>query len=233
MRSASAGRAAGDDGRGDRDGLGDREAQRGRQPEPGKHGVLLRVRRWAASTARLVPAAKNGDAGSGGDPVTVTRFISGLVPDTTYHYRLVAVNGLGTSVASDRTFGRRRRRRLLPADSCANADVRAQQQSFYLPDCRAYEMVSPVDKNGGDVLGFDTDVRSSEAGDRATYASFSGFAGAPNIRYTAQYLGGRAARRMVYHRAPASAELRPFVSQWAHPGCRPERRPEPHHRQRP
>lgn len=35
----------------------------------------------------------------------------------------------------------------LAADACANADIRAVQHAS-LPDCRAYEMVSPVDKAG-------------------------------------------------------------------------------------
>lgn len=34
------------------------------------------------------------------------------------------------------------------ADDCPNAAVRAQQGSTRLPDCRAFELVSPVDKNG-------------------------------------------------------------------------------------
>lgn len=34
------------------------------------------------------------------------------------------------------------------ADDCPNAAVRAQQNATYLPDCRAYELASPVDKQG-------------------------------------------------------------------------------------
>lgn len=36
----------------------------------------------------------------------------------------------------------------LAADDCPNAAVRAQQQSQHLPNCMAYERVSPADKNG-------------------------------------------------------------------------------------
>jgi hypothetical protein len=36
----------------------------------------------------------------------------------------------------------------LAADDCPNADVRAEQQSQFLPDCRAYEIVSPYPTGG-------------------------------------------------------------------------------------
>lgn len=43
-------------------------------------------------------------AGSGTKTVSVARTAGGLIPGTTYHYRLVAINHDGTSVGSDRTF---------------------------------------------------------------------------------------------------------------------------------
>lgn len=43
-------------------------------------------------------------AGSGTKKVTVKAEISGLAPDTVYHYRLVARNAKGTTNGSDRTF---------------------------------------------------------------------------------------------------------------------------------
>jgi phosphodiesterase/alkaline phosphatase D-like protein len=44
------------------------------------------------------------DAGSGTTPVTESFHVCGLEPGTTYHYRVVASNGLGTSTANDQTF---------------------------------------------------------------------------------------------------------------------------------
>src|SRR6185437_2241259 len=45
-----------------------------------------------------------GSAGAGGKGVPVAVGLMGLQPLTVYHYRLVAVNGAGTSFGQDRTF---------------------------------------------------------------------------------------------------------------------------------
>jgi hypothetical protein len=44
------------------------------------------------------------DAGSGTTPVSVAATLSGLPRQTTYHFRLVAVNANGTSRGVDRSF---------------------------------------------------------------------------------------------------------------------------------
>src|SRR6201995_5902046 len=44
------------------------------------------------------------DIGPGTAPVAVTGYLSGLAPATTYHYRLVAQNGLGTTYGYDSSF---------------------------------------------------------------------------------------------------------------------------------
>lgn len=43
-------------------------------------------------------------AGSGADPVTFSQGISGLTPDTIYHYRVRATNVGGTTISADRSF---------------------------------------------------------------------------------------------------------------------------------
>lgn len=48
------------------------------------------------------------DAGAGTATVRVAIALSGLIPLTTYHYRLVAVNGIGRNVGSDKSFATRR-----------------------------------------------------------------------------------------------------------------------------
>lgn len=43
-------------------------------------------------------------AGSGTSPSSVSATLSGLAPGSTYHFRVIAMNGTGTSVGADETF---------------------------------------------------------------------------------------------------------------------------------
>jgi hypothetical protein len=72
--------------------------------------------------------------GGGSTGVAVSVAASGLSPETEYDYRVVAVGPEGTVDGSAVTF------RTFPA------------QPSGLPDGRAYELVSPIDKNGGEVF---------------------------------------------------------------------------------
>lgn len=55
---------------------------------------------------------------------------------------------------------------------CANENVRVMQiHGTTLPDCRAYEQVSPVEKEGIDAHGFPGDVGASPDGERVRYYS--------------------------------------------------------------
>jgi hypothetical protein len=75
-------------------------------------------------------------AGSGFQKVAAP--LAGLQPGLTYHYRVVASNQWGTSISDDTTFS-------FAPPVCPNEHVRQQTASNYLPDCRAYELVSPED----------------------------------------------------------------------------------------
>jgi hypothetical protein len=87
-------------------------------------------------------------AGKAPTPVAVT--LSGLLPDTGYHYRVVA------------------RSNCSPAEPAKVCEVFGADQTFHtfglagsaLPDQRAYELVSPAQKNGGQVLPADPQTRS-------------------------------------------------------------------------
>lgn len=85
------------------------------------------------------------------------------------------------------------------ADTCSNAEFRTGPGAL-LPNCRAYEQVSPVDKNGGDVVGAGTTFESSPKamsvandGAFAMFLSYVEFAGAESGGATgaASYLSQR------------------------------------------
>jgi hypothetical protein len=83
----------------------------------------------------------------GNSLATVSQVIKGLAPNTTYHYRLIADNGLEAPVVgADRTFTTDPARQ-----RCPNEEIRVQQEATRLPECMAYELVSPLDTNGIDV----------------------------------------------------------------------------------
>jgi sugar lactone lactonase YvrE len=99
----------------------------------------------------------DGDVGGAGDPVLVTQRIHGLVAGTTYHYRVVTHNVLGTTFGGDHTF-------VDFADSG-------------LPDGRIYEMVTPAQKNDARIgeTSFSVISQFAENGTRAMMASLQCF----------------------------------------------------------
>jgi len=117
----------------------------------------------------------DGDLAQGNESVPVTATLTDLEPGTTYHYRLVASNSTGTTEGGDHVFA-------TPAEGdavCPNADMR-EGASALLPGCRAYEQVSPVDKNGGDILWEATRPGGrmvANDGERAILVAWTEFAG--------------------------------------------------------
>lgn len=55
-------------------------------------------------TASYGSTTQPASAGAGTSPVSASASISGLLPGTTYHYRIAATNSAGTSQGSDQTF---------------------------------------------------------------------------------------------------------------------------------
>ncbi|MET0559623.1 MAG: fibronectin type III domain-containing protein [Solirubrobacterales bacterium] len=86
-----------------------------------------------------------GDAGSGDSAQPVSAQVEGLVPGLTYHFRLVATNPFGTTASPDQTFG-------FYPPACPNAQLRQETRSNDLPDCRAYELVTPSFAQGTSIM---------------------------------------------------------------------------------
>ena len=81
--------------------------------------------------------------------------IQELRPDTTYHYRVIASNALGTAQGTEHTFM-----------------TQPAEQPFAPPDSRAWEMVSPADKQGAPVEALTREgglILASEDGSALSY----------------------------------------------------------------
>jgi hypothetical protein len=134
--------------------------------------------------------------GSGQVDHTVGFNLTGLEPSTTYHYRLVATNGIGITEATDHYFTTFAAP-IPPGAECEN-DASRTGFGTLLPDCRAYEMVSPVDKEGGDIRVLKTSLgglavleQSSDSGEKLAYGSLRSFGDAASGAFTSQYIAQR------------------------------------------
>jgi WD40-like Beta Propeller Repeat len=118
--------------------------------------------------------------GAGTSDVPVSQQPSGLTPVTIYHYRLVATNSAGTAMSPDRKFG-----------------TEEPTNVVRVLDGRAYEMVSPVEKNGGAIQGFGGNfggdvLQAAADGNAVTYSSADSFgAGPQGAPAGSQYLARR------------------------------------------
>lgn len=97
-----------------------------------------------------------GDAGTGFQSRTVWASASGLRPGTTYHYRVVVTSELGTVVGEDRTFTTA----TVAQTACRNDQLRGGF-SQGLPDCRAYELVTPSNTSSAQPDPFETTLEDS------------------------------------------------------------------------
>lgn len=140
--------------------------------------------------AARIPALSDAEAidpntricATGSSDVNVLQLLSTLQADTVYYYRVAARNA---STSPNYVFG-----------DTQFFHTFAASPGVLLPDGRGWELVSPVNKNGGQVdapgtLAGGGVIQAAAAGGAITYgsaASFSGGGGAPSA---SQYIGSR------------------------------------------
>ncbi len=131
-----------------------------------------------------VPAAPGVDIGAGSHAQAVRVEPRGLAAGTTYHYQVVAENEL-----EEITYGRDRTFTTFPVGA-----------PFTLPDNRAWELVSPVEKNGAHIvgifgseeqLGSGAPMQASLDGSSVTYVAIGSFGDAKGASRGSQYLATR------------------------------------------
>ena len=112
---------------------------------------------------------------------SISQEIDGLAPSTTYYVRLIATNAEGTATSANKILATYE---LAPSFSgCPNEALRLGF-SGGLPDCRAYEQATPVDKNAVNAGGERNSIETAVDGGRNTFfaeASMPGGEGAQDL----------------------------------------------------
>ena len=80
----------------------------------------------------------------------------------------------------------------LAAEACPNEQIRAQEvYALRLPDCRAYEQVTPINKNGANPTGAPDFLQASPDGGRLNFLVLPGMPGAVGESEYPQFLAAR------------------------------------------
>jgi hypothetical protein len=103
------------------------------------------------------PAAPGNDIGAGTTGVSESTQLTGLNPETTYHYRVLATNSLGTVEGPEHTL-----------------TTPPITTPFALADNRAWELVSPPNKHGAPIEALTREggiILAAENGNSVTYVA--------------------------------------------------------------
>lgn len=113
-----------------------------------------------------LPVAPGNSIGSGFEGVAENARLQGLAPETTYYYRVVASNVLGSTEAVEKAF-----------------TTQTASTAFALPDGRAWEMVTPPDKYGAGLIAVGNEqgaaIQAAAEGGAITYGATSSFEADP------------------------------------------------------
>jgi hypothetical protein len=131
--------------------------------------------------AAKAPPSGAAPIGAGTTPLSVFQHLGSLAPLTAYRYRPVATNSAGPTTGPEH---------ILATEAPSNV--------FALPDERAWELVSPVDKGGGSVaapgaLFGGGDFQAAVGGGALTYSSATAFGAAAGAPPASQYISRRSA----------------------------------------
>ena len=149
----------------------------------------LRLSKDATATAVGVELTATG-------PQPFAAHLEGLSPQTVYRFRIEAENTKGESATGPErvfaTYG------LAPTfGPCPNEIFRSGEFSpldhpaSLLPDCRAYEQATPVEKDGNDAYGAPGFIRAASGGGGITFMTSSGVPGGEGAQAIPPYLALR------------------------------------------
>jgi DNA-binding beta-propeller fold protein YncE len=125
---------------------------------------------YTAATVHGVSIPVPGeDIGAGVDPIAVSQHPQRLRPDTTYHYRVVAVNAAGVSDGPEQAF-----------------TTETQGEKLAMLDGRMWELVSPPDTGGAQV-----DALEEEGGVAQAAADGGAFTWASSVPIGTKVAGNR------------------------------------------
>ena len=131
------------------------------------------------------------DLGASFADVTATLHLEGLTEGASYHWRVVVSSVAATVHGPDHTFVYLRPQAEEVQQSCENEALRTENASLSLPDCRAYELLTPATKNGAAIAHglFIPASIAAASGERVIGTSLTAFAGAGSAtgnRYLAE-----------------------------------------------